>query len=199
MTGKFEAPSANYTRPRSPFPQGERTGRPAGPAWLRPRLRTSVRAAALALAWTGAAAASPVLMVGSGSEKVHTTQVVIMQKDGMSAVTLMTDYQGPLSGFAIVFPVPEDVDAADIVTLKREYVDRVDLVSAPRFAEFWEMDPCEPGKAQQTWERNLTASADTGFLGVMQTDPAKKVEKELLLDVAAKTKDGEFKEEVKCQ
>jgi hypothetical protein len=133
-------------------------------------------------------------MAGSGTEKVHTTQVVIMQKDGMSAVTLMTDYQGPLSSFAIVFPVPEDVDAADVVTLKREYVDRVDLVSAPRFAEFWEMDPCDPGPAQQTWERNMTASADTAFMGVMQTDPAKKVEKELLLDVAAKTKEGEFKE-----
>jgi MYXO-CTERM domain-containing protein len=194
MTGKFEAPSANYTRPRSLFPQDEPSRHPAGSAWLRPGLRTSARAAVLALAWTGVSLASPVLMVGSGTEKVNTTQMVVMQKDGMSAVTLMTDYQGPLSGFAIVFPVPEDVDAADVVTLKREYVDRVDLVSAPRFAEFWEMDPCEPGKPQQTWERNMTASADTGFLGVMQTDPAKKVEKELLLDVVAKTKDGEFKE-----
>lgn len=202
MTGKFEAPPANYTRQRPLLPRGEATGRPAGGRRLRPGLRTSAHAAVLALTlsltlslgWSGTAVASPVLMAGSGSEKVHATQVIVMQKDGMSAVTLMTDYQGPLSSFAIVFPVPEDVDAADVVTLKREFVDRVDLVSAPRFAEFWEMDPCEPGKAQQTWERNMTASADTGFLGVMQTDPAKKVEKELLLDVAAKTKEGEFKE-----
>src|SRR6478735_4757276 len=182
MTGKFEAPPANYTRQRPLLPRGEATGRPAGGRRLRPGLRTSAHAAVLALTlsltlslgWSGTAVASPVLMAGSGSEKVHATQVIVMQKDGMSAVTLMTDYQGPLSSFAIVFPV--------------------DLVSAPRFAEFWEMDPCEPGKAQQTWERNMTASADTGFLGVMQTDPAKKVEKELLLDVAAKTKEGEFKE-----
>jgi len=194
MTGKFEAPFANYTRPRSLLPLREAPGRRAGAGRLRLGLRTSFGAALLALAWSGGALASPVLMAGSGTEKVNSTQVVVMQKDGMSAVTLMPDYQGPLSSFAIVFPVPEDVDVTDIVTLKREYVDRVDLVSAPRFAEFWEMDPCEPGKAQQTWERNLTASADTGFLGVMQTDPAKKVEKELLLDVAAKTKDGEYKE-----
>ena len=69
--------------------------------------------------------------------------------------------------------------------LKREYVDRVAHVSAPRFAEFWEMDPCEKGKVQQEWERDMTANADTGFLGVMKTDPSKKVAKEMLLDVEA--------------
>ncbi len=116
-----------------------------------------------------------------------------MKGDGATAVTVMPDYQGPIQPFALITVVPGDVDIERVTTLKREFVDRVDTVSAPRFSEFWEMDPCEPGKAEQEWERDMTAKADTGFMGVMQTDPSKKVAKELLVDVTAKQKEGEYK------
>lgn len=144
--------------------------------------------------WTPSANASPVLYAGAGSEKVHTTDVTVMQKDGKSVITVLPDYQGPLSPFALIIPVPSDVTAERVTTLKREFVDRVAHVSAPKFAEFWEMDPCDDAKLEQDWERDMTAKADTAFMGVMQTDPGKKVEKELLLDVEAKTKDGEYEE-----
>jgi len=144
--------------------------------------------------WVSNAVASPVLLAGSGSEKVHSTEVVLMQKDGKSVLSIMPDYQGPLSGFAVIIPVPKDVAAEHVTTLKREFVDRVATVSAPKFAEFWEMDPCDTEELEQDWERDMTAKANTGFLGVMETEPSKKVAKELLLDVKAKTKDGEYKE-----
>ncbi len=150
--------------------------------------------AALGLSWVSGATASPVLLAGSGSEKVHSTDVTLMQKDGKSVVSILPDYQGPLSGFAVIIPVPKDVSADHVTTLKREFVDRVAKVSAPKFAEFWEMDPCNPEELEQDWERDMTAKANTGFLGVMQTEPGKKVAKELLLDMKAKTKDGEYKE-----
>jgi len=140
--------------------------------------------------------ASPVMLAGSGSEKVHSTQVYLMQKDDISVVTVLPDYQGPLSAFAVIVPVPADVTVERVKTLKREYTDRVAHVSAPRFAEFWEMDPCDEEKLEQDWERDLTARADTGFLGTVKTDPAKKVAKEMLLDVEAKSKSGEYKEMV---
>ncbi|HXS17197.1 MAG TPA: DUF2330 domain-containing protein, partial [Polyangiaceae bacterium] len=138
--------------------------------------------------------ASPVLIAGSGSEKVHSTEVTLMKKAGKSVVSILPDYQGPLSGFAVIIPVPKDVSADHVTTLKREFVDRVSRVSAPKFAEFWEMDPCDTEELEQDWERDLTAKANTGFLGVMQTEPTKKVAKELLLDMKAKTKEGEYKE-----
>lgn len=148
----------------------------------------------LACLWASTATASPVLYAGAGSEKVHSTDVTWMQKGEKSVITVLPDYQGPLSPFALVIPVPTDVTLDRVTTLKREFVDRVARVSAPRFAEFWEMDPCDDAKLEQDWERDMTAKADTAFMGVMQTDPGKKVEKELLLDVEAKTKDGEYKE-----
>lgn len=132
------------------------------------------------------------LIAGTGTEKVSTTKVVVMKNDGGTAVTLMPDYQGDLQPFAMIFAVPSDVNMENVQALKREFVDRVDRVSAPRFAEFWEKDPCEPGKAEQVWEVSRKAADDTGFLGVMKTDPSKKVEKELLLDVDAQKKEGEY-------
>lgn len=138
------------------------------------------------------AAASPVLMAGSGTEKVHSTHVSLLSNNGTNVVTIMPDYQGPLSAFAVIIPVPSDVTVDRVNTLKREFVDRLESISAPRFAEFWEMDPCESGPATQDWERNLSADASSAFLGAVQTEPTKKVAKELLLDVKAQTKEGEY-------
>lgn len=166
---------------------------------LKPSLRSAYfrRLALLSLScfsWISSAAASPVLLAGSGSEKVHSTDITLMQKDGKSVVSILPDYQGPLSSFAVIIPVSKDVSAEQVSTLKREFVDRVALVSAPKFAEFWEMDPCDTEELEQDWQRDMTAKANTGFLGVMQTEPSKKVAKEMLLDLKAKTKDGEYKE-----
>jgi hypothetical protein len=127
----------------------------------------------------------------AGPIKSHTTQVVVMKKADMTAVTVMPDYEGPLEGFAIVLLVPADVGPERVVTLKREFVDRLDALSAPRFHEFWEQDPCEPGPPQQEWERVLKVEGG-GFLGGGAITNNKKVAKELFLDLEAKKKQGEY-------
>src|SRR6478609_11214421 len=81
--------------------------------------------------------------------KINSTQVVLMKKGTVTAVTVMSDYEGPLEPFALVLVVPPDVTAEHVTTLKREYVDRVDSISAPRFHEYWEQDPCDPGPVEQ--------------------------------------------------
>lgn len=162
-------------------------------------LRGTVSRCALAAAvggalWASPAQATPVVFAGKGSDKLvnHSAHVVLLKRDDMTAVTIMPDYEGPMASFALMTVVPSDVSTERLTTLRREFVDRVDLVSAPRFAEFWEMDPCESGKAEQEWERDLTASDSGAFLGVVKTDPSKKVAKELLMDVDAKQKEGEY-------
>lgn len=127
-----------------------------------------------------------------GPVKSYTTQVVVMKKGNTTAVSLMPDYEGPLEGFAIVLLVPGDVTADHVTTLKREFIDRVDQLSAPRFHEFWEQDPCDPSPPQQEWERSLKVEG-AGFLGGGPTGGGKKVAKELFLDVQAKQKEGEYK------
>jgi hypothetical protein len=125
---------------------------------------------------------------------VHSTHVVMMRKGPVTAVSVMPDYQGSLEPFALVLALPADAGPEHVVTLKREFIDRLDMLSAPRFHEFWEQDPCDPGPVEQEWQRNLKVQG-AGFLGggSMTGMGDRKVEKELLLDTKAKLKEGEYK------
>src|SRR5688572_23864457 len=124
--------------------------------------------------------------------RVHSSSVSLMKKGNTTVVSVMPDYQGELEPFAVVLVVPPDVTADHVITLKREFVDRLDQISAPRFHEFWEQDPCDPGPVEQEWERNLKVSGG-GFLGGGPVSGGeKKLAKELFLDVTAKQKEGEY-------
>ncbi|HVU02023.1 MAG TPA: DUF2330 domain-containing protein [Polyangiaceae bacterium] len=124
------------------------------------------------------------------------TQVVLMKRNDTTVVSVMPDYQGDLKPFAVVLPVPDDVKVADVKTLRRDFVDRVDQISAPRFHEFWEMDPCDGDKREQEWERDLTVHGG-GFLGMdigqSGGDTTFKPGKEMGLVVTPDFKEGEQK------
>jgi hypothetical protein len=139
------------------------------------------------------AQAFPGLMASKGKPPVvHSTHIVVMKKGPATAVTVMPDYQGSLEPFVLMLPVPPDVTADHVVTLKREFVDHADMISAPRFHEFWEQDPCDQGPTEQEWQRNLKVSG-SGFLGAPQPGfGEKKVAKELLIDTQVKVKEGEY-------
>lgn len=165
------------------------TVRPA--RWLKPLVSISILlSAAQALALPG-------FYVGKNASKrsSHSDFMVIMNKGEQSVVSVMPDFDGPFEPFALILAVPGDVTLERLVTLRREYIDRVDQISAPRYHEFWEMDPCEPGKATQEWERDLrvTTSGDS-FLGGAASDlgKTKKVPKEMLLSMKSEVKQGEY-------
>lgn len=123
------------------------------------------------------------------------THVILMKKDATTVVTVMPDYQGDLKPFAVVMPVPDDVKADQVKTLKRDFVERIDQITAPRFHEFWEMDPCDPAGQQQEWERDLSVHGG-GFLGTDMNfagdqPSAFKPGKEMALAVDPEFKEGE--------
>jgi MYXO-CTERM domain-containing protein len=158
--------------------------------------------ATLALAALGGprpAAAFPGFFASKKQEpiKTYSTQVAVMKRGADTVVSIMPDYEGPLEAFAMVLLVPADVAANNVTTLKRDFVDRLDSLSAPRFHEYWEQDPCDPGPVEQEWERNLKVQgAAGGPLGGGAPTPegsALKPAKELFLDVKAKQKEGEYK------
>jgi len=140
------------------------------------------------------AAAFPGFMAGkTKAPVVHATDVVIMKKGASTVVSVMPDYQGPLEPFVVVLAAPADVTADHVVTLKREFIDHANQMSAPRFHEFWEQDPCDPGPPEQEWQRDLRVSG-SGFLGAGPSSGGeKKVAPELSLDTTPKVKDGEYK------
>jgi hypothetical protein len=146
---------------------------------------------------SGSASAFPGFIVGKSDAKriIHTGQVVIMRKGDTSVINVMADYEGPLDSFALVLVVPGDVTEERIKTLKRDFIDRVDQISAPRFHEFYEMDPCDPEKPVQLWEMVIKADADSDFLGmnIGGTGEKRKVPKEMLINVESDYKrQGEY-------
>ncbi len=130
--------------------------------------------------------AFPGFLAGKSKDErsIHAAQIVLMRSGERTVLTVMPDYSGPMNEFAVVVAVPKDVTLDRVTTLRREFVDRVETITAPRFHEWWEMDPCEPGPARQEWERDLRASSETAFLGGgSDGKPQRKVPKELLLTV----------------
>ena len=123
-------------------------------------IRFSARALAALLAlslaiFAAPAGALPGFYVSKKSDKLaaHTTHLIVVRKGDVSVVTIAADYEGPLSPFAWVLPVPGDVTLERVKTLKMEYVDRVEKLTAPRFHEFWETDPCDPEKVAAQAEK----------------------------------------------
>ena len=94
-------------------------------------------------------------------------------------------------------PVPSDVELTELKTLKRDAVEWVEQVSAPRVHHFWEKDPCSLGKARQAWKRELKVSgATSGPLGTFDmeyfTGGKRQVPRELSWRVEPDFKTGEF-------
>ena len=95
--------------------------------------------------------ASPVLLAGTGDERVRITDVVIVYTQDRTHLAFMPDYTGPKQDFAIIFAVPSGVEREDVYAPSSALVQRLVKLGAPRFAEFWEKHPCEPGPAQPPW------------------------------------------------
>ncbi|MFC1641399.1 DUF2330 domain-containing protein [Myxococcota bacterium] len=152
---------------------------------LRSFLSGSLLIAGTAL-WSPSANALPGVFVGKGKERrlAPTTHVVVANKGDFSVVTILPEYAGPLTPFTLVLPLPSDVTIERIKSMKREFIDRIENITAPRFHEWWEKDPCDPGAPQQEWERDLRVSGG-GFLNpnAMPAAPKKRVPPEMLLRV----------------
>lgn len=95
--------------------------------------------------------------------EISTTELVVMEHAGVSIVTLAVDYQGPIQRFALLLPVPGDVERGRLETVKHEFIARLEQVTAPRVFEFWEQDPCVPGAPEQAWQEKVPVK-NRGFL-----------------------------------
>src|SRR5207245_45842 len=72
----------------------------------------------------------------------HASQVVYVRHDDKNVVSIMNDYQGEPSEFALVVPVPVVMKKEQIHIGTRELFQRLDAYSAPRLVEYYDQDPC---------------------------------------------------------
>ncbi len=70
---------------------------------------------------------------------------VILARDGRrTTLSMMNDYKGELTDFALVVPVPVVLRRNDVKVIEKKTFDRLDAYSAPRLAEYFDDDPCNP-------------------------------------------------------
>lgn len=96
---------------------------------------------------------------GAGSNLTnHTSQVVMVREDNLTTLTLAADYQGSASDFAIVIPVPEVLDPADVRVVSADLIRRLDQYSTPRAVKY----TCDDVFSSQQDYSVLTAGCAVG-------------------------------------
>jgi hypothetical protein len=109
----------------------------------------------------------------AAARSLRASSIVVLRYRGVSVVTLSTEYAGPLTPFAFVVPVPPDVRASSVKTLRRGSLSRVEALTAPRFHLFYEQDPCDQAPLEQDWDEHLKANGP-GFLASPGLPPLDK-------------------------
>ena len=104
------------------------------------------RALLLAFALTSAPPAHAFcgFFVGKADAKLFnkSSQVALVRDGERTVLTISNDYQGPLSEFALVVPVPSVLMREQFHIGDRKLLERLDAYSSPRLVEYTDPDPC---------------------------------------------------------
>jgi hypothetical protein len=89
--------------------------------------------------------------VGKADAKLfnEASQVILVRDGNRTVISMRNDFQGDLSEFALVVPVPAVLGKNQIHVGDPKIFDRIDAYSAPRLAEYFDPNPCEVDKAMR--------------------------------------------------
>lgn len=114
-------------------------------------MRTMKAAATAAIAALGLAAGAAQAFCGFYAGKAdaklfnEASQVVMVRDGPRTVLTMVNDYKGPLSEFAIVVPTPQVIREGQVRVVEKAVVEALDAFTAPRLAEYHDADPCRFG------------------------------------------------------
>ncbi|NND95213.1 MAG: DUF2330 domain-containing protein [Flavobacteriales bacterium] len=99
--------------------------------------------AAMLLFTTDASAFCGFYVAKADATLFNTKSQVILVRDGdRTVVTMSNDFQGDVSDFAMVVPVPTLLKQKDIRVVNPSLFKKLDDYSAPRMVEYWDQEPC---------------------------------------------------------
>src|SRR5450631_1193595 len=83
--------------------------------------------------------------VGKADTKLfnEASQVILVRDGNRTVISMRNDFQGELSEFALVVPVPAVLQKSQIHIGDPKTFERIDAYSAPRLAEYFDPNPCE--------------------------------------------------------
>ncbi|HVO90992.1 MAG TPA: DUF2330 domain-containing protein [Casimicrobiaceae bacterium] len=71
------------------------------------------------------------------------SQVIMVRDGNRTVISMLNEYRGEPSEFALVVPVPQVLERGQIRIGDRRIFERIDAFSAPRLAEYFDPNPCE--------------------------------------------------------
>lgn len=104
----------------------------------------------LALIASGAASAFCGFYVAKADTDLfnNASKVVIARHDGRTVISMANDYEGDLTEFAMVVPVPQILEREQIHVTENALIEHLDAYTAPRLVEYHDPDPCRPYLAE---------------------------------------------------
>jgi hypothetical protein len=119
------------------------------------------------------------------------SQVILVRDGKHSVISMLNDFKGPLTDFALVVPVPQVLEKGQVRIGDKRLFDRLDAYSAPRAAEYYDPDPCPVGRQyelERMKDRVMAESAAPASIGRMK----KESDKALGVTVEASYTVGEY-------
>ncbi len=112
---------------------------------LLKRLAIATSALALLAAAPQALAFCGFFVAKGDAELFNEASKVVMVRDGdRTVITMVSDFQGDASDFAMVVPAPTVLEREQIHVTENAVVEHLDAYSAPRLVEYFDPDPCQP-------------------------------------------------------
>lgn len=74
----------------------------------------------------------------------ESSKVIYTHVNNLSVITMSSDYQGPVSEFAMIVPTPSVLERSQVKTVPSAVISHLDAYTAPRLVEYFDYDPCAP-------------------------------------------------------
>lgn len=108
--------------------------------------RLSMALVVAAVVWTSAtplAAFCGFYVAKADASLYNQASRVVLVRDGdRTVLTMVNDFRGPVTEFAMVVPVPTFIERGQIHVADKALVDHLDAFTAPRLVEYFDSDPC---------------------------------------------------------
>lgn len=117
----------------------------------------------------------------------NTSEVILARIANRSVVTMKSDFQGDVSEFAMVVPVPVVLKERDIRVVNASIFQTLNDYSAPRLVEYWDQNPCQ--RLEYKAYADFAVTSDMRSISLMFED---NVEEDLGVTIEAQYIVGEY-------
>ncbi len=115
------------------------------------------------------------------------SEVIIARDGNKTVITMSNDFNGDVKDFAMVVPVPVVLKESDIKITDQKIFDILNGYSAPRLAEYFDENPCEP---KLDYYKSITESAVRK--DIVPSNKMAREEKKSTVTIEAKYTIGEY-------